>query len=38
MSDRWEYKSILVKLGTFSKPDEHNRQIEDQLNLQGSVG
>lgn len=35
---RWEYKTIVLKLGTFSKAEEHTRQIEEQLNLQGSVG
>lgn len=38
MSDRWEYKTVLLKLGTFSKPEEHNRQMDEQLNQHGSVG
>lgn len=38
MSDRWEYKSIVLKIGSFSNSEQQNRQIEDQLNQHGSVG
>jgi len=35
---RWEYKAIVLKLGTFSSTEEHNRQIEEQMNQLGAVG
>lgn len=38
MSDRWEYKSIIIKIGTFSHPEEQNRQVEQQLNQHGALG
>jgi len=35
---RWEYKSIVIKISSFSKMDAQNKQIEDQLNQLGMLG
>ncbi len=35
---RWEYKVIILKLGTFSNAEEHSRQIEEQMNQLGATG